>query len=151
MKRGLRYERVMSHPPELIWRALTEAELMSRWLMETEFVPEVGFEFTFRSPPNPTYDGIIYGEVILVDNPVQVAYTFIGGHMKHKTVVTWTLIPEGEKTRLILEHEDFLGLRDIFISAIIGFGWNRMLNSLPALLDELAHDKPSEEESNPTN
>jgi len=140
VKRDLRYERFLKHPPERVWRALTEPALMGRWLMETDFEPTVGHVFQFRTDPAPTFDGILNGEVVLVEPPRQIAYTFIGGMMRHKTTVKWTLHPEDGGTRLILEHTGFTGLSDVAISGIIGFGWKRMLNDLPAVLDSLAQE-----------
>lgn len=138
MKRDLRYEQELRHPPERVWRALTEADLMGRWLMETDFKPIVGHRFEFRTEPAMGFDGILYGEVIHVEPPQKIAYSFIGGMMRHKTMVTWTLIPEGEGTRLILEHTGFTGFADIAISGLIGLGWRRMLNDLPTILTSLA-------------
>ena len=139
MQRELRYERFLPHPPERVWRALTDSRLMGRWLMETDFEPVVGHRFQFRTDPAPTFDGVLYGEVISVDPPRLIAYTFKGGIMNYQTMVTWTLLPESEGTRLILEHTGWTGLRDVMISHIIGSGWSRMLNALPDVLDELAH------------
>lgn len=138
MKRHLRYERQLRHPVERVWRALTEPELMGRWLMETDFEPTIGHRFEFHTDPARGFDGVLYGEVIQVEAPHKIAYTFIGGMMRHKTMVTWTLIPENEGTRLILEHTGFTGFADIAISGIIGLGWRRMLNDLPKVLTSLA-------------
>ena len=138
MKRDLRYERELRHPPERVWRALTEPELMRRWLMETDFEPTAGHHFEFRTDPGIGFDGVLRGEVILVDPPRQIAYTFKGGMMRHETTVTWTLIPETKGTRLILEHTGFTGFADIAISGIIGLGWRRMLGDLPEVLTSMA-------------
>src|ERR1035441_8587877 len=40
--RTLVIERVFPHPPEKIWRALTEGPLMEEWLMKNDFQPVVG-------------------------------------------------------------------------------------------------------------
>ena len=55
--RTLVIEREMPHPPEKIWRALTEGQLMEEWLMKNDFQPEVGHRFTFRSTPVPGWNG----------------------------------------------------------------------------------------------
>ncbi len=51
-------ERVMPHPPEKIWRALTEAHLIEQWLMTNDFEPRLGAQFTFRAKPMGDWDGI---------------------------------------------------------------------------------------------
>jgi len=138
MKRDLVYERFLDHPPERVWRALTESDLMGRWMMDTDFQPVVGHRFEFHTDPGPTFDGVLYGEVLEVDPPRRIVYSFIGGIMRYRTTVTWTLTPQAGGTLLKLEHTGFTGLKDVIISHIIGFGWNRMLNDLPDVLAQLA-------------
>jgi len=138
LKRELKYERFLSHSPERVWRALTESDLMGRWMMETDFEPVMGHRFTFRTDPAPTFDGVLYGEVLLVDPPHQIAYSFKGGIMQYETRVTWTLIEQDGGTLLRLEHTGWAGLKDVIISHIIGTGWQRMLKALPDLLSEMA-------------
>jgi uncharacterized protein YndB with AHSA1/START domain len=46
-------ERLMPHPPEKVWRALTQPALIAQWLMQNDFKPEVGHRFTFRAKPQP--------------------------------------------------------------------------------------------------
>ena len=57
--RTLVIEREMPHPPEKIWRALTEGQLIEQWLMKNDFQPVVGHRFQFRSTPVPNWNGII--------------------------------------------------------------------------------------------
>src|SRR5271155_1823665 len=49
--RTLVIEREMPHPPEKIWRALTEGALLKEWLLENDFEPTVGHKFRFRATP----------------------------------------------------------------------------------------------------
>jgi uncharacterized protein YndB with AHSA1/START domain len=35
-------------PPEKVWRALTEPELLAQWIMPNDMTPEVGARFQFR-------------------------------------------------------------------------------------------------------
>ena len=44
-------EREMPHPPEKIWRALTQSPLIEEWLMKNDFQPVVGHPFNFRATP----------------------------------------------------------------------------------------------------
>ncbi|HEY6732591.1 MAG TPA: SRPBCC domain-containing protein, partial [Roseiarcus sp.] len=41
----------MPHPPEKVWRALTEAHLIEQWLMTNDFEPRLGALFTLRAKP----------------------------------------------------------------------------------------------------
>jgi uncharacterized protein YndB with AHSA1/START domain len=41
----------MPHPPEKIWRALTQGPLIEEWLMKNDFQPLVGHRFNLRATP----------------------------------------------------------------------------------------------------
>ena len=41
-------EREMPHPPEKIWRALTQPHLIEEWLMKNDFKPVVDHRFNLR-------------------------------------------------------------------------------------------------------
>jgi hypothetical protein len=49
--------------------------------------------------------------------------------MQQPTIVTWTLEPVAEGTRLTLSHEGFEGLWGAAVSVILGLGWKRLLGS----------------------
>jgi uncharacterized protein YndB with AHSA1/START domain len=138
MKRDLKFERFYPHPPERVWKALTNPKALAEWYMENDFQPVVGHKFTFQTDPGPSFDGKLRCEVTLVDEPHQLAYTFIGGYMKRKTLVTWTLMPQNNGTLLQLEHTGFTGLTDVAISFIFGYGWQKFLRGVPQTLDRLA-------------
>lgn len=42
-------ERNLRHPPEKVWRALTQQHLIEDWMMENDFRPEVGHRFAFNA------------------------------------------------------------------------------------------------------
>ena len=42
-------EREMPYPPEKIWRALTQPQLIEEWLMKNDFEPVVDHRFSFRA------------------------------------------------------------------------------------------------------
>ncbi len=46
-------ERDLPHPPEKVWRALTQSALIEDWLMPNDFEPRVGHKFNFRATPMP--------------------------------------------------------------------------------------------------
>src|ERR1700681_871337 len=60
-------ERVMPHPPEKVWRALTEGPLIEAWLMKNDFQPVVGHRFNLRSNPMPHWNGVVDCEVLVVE------------------------------------------------------------------------------------
>ena len=44
-KKSVIVEREVAHPPEKIWRALTQSPLIEEWLMKNDFQPVVGHRF----------------------------------------------------------------------------------------------------------
>ncbi len=126
MNRSIMLEEIYPHPPEKVWKAITNPKALSAWLMETDFQPYVGHQFTFRTASSIGFDGVVHCEVLLVDEPKKLAYTWQGGPMKKPTVVTWTLTPVAEGTKVKLEHTGFEGLAGIAVSFLLGSGWKRL-------------------------
>ncbi|TVX99843.1 SRPBCC family protein [Cohnella terricola] len=96
---------------EKLWTALTDSSKLAKWVanihtgqpMENNFQPVVGHCFQFRTQPNEYWDGIIEGEVLIVDAPNRVSYTWASGGEKH--TITWTLQDLGNgKVNLHLEQ-----------------------------------------------
>ena len=59
-------ERVFPHPPEKLWRALTEGPLLAQWMMNNDFEPVVGRKFQFRAKPTPNWNGVVDCEMLIV-------------------------------------------------------------------------------------
>jgi uncharacterized protein YndB with AHSA1/START domain len=98
-------ERELPHPPEKIWRALTQPHLIAEWLMKNDFKPEVGHSFSLRMDPQPNWDGVIGCQVLAVEPNKSLSYTW--GALGLGTVVTFTLTPTGTGTRLRMEQTGF--------------------------------------------
>jgi uncharacterized protein YndB with AHSA1/START domain len=90
-----------------VWRALTEPDLLARWLMPNTFRLELGHQFTFSTVPDPGsgFDGTVHCQVLGFDAPRWLRISWRAGGLD--TTVTWTLRPEGTGTRLFLEHAGF--------------------------------------------
>ncbi|MGH6851954.1 MAG: SRPBCC domain-containing protein [Methylocella sp.] len=52
-------DEVLLHTPEVIWKTLTSAELIGRWLMPNKFEPIVGRRFTFQAQPMGDRNGVV--------------------------------------------------------------------------------------------
>ena len=91
--RTLVVERVFPHPPEKLWRALTESPLLAQWMMNNDFEPVVGRKFQFRNEPKPNWNGIVDCEVLAIDPLKQLSYNWgVGGADSGlQWVVLWTL------------------------------------------------------------
>ena len=134
---AIRLERLLDASAETVWRYLTEAELREQWFMGgTDAVAGGEFELLVDhdklsseavSYPDSyeCFKGRVFNErVIRFEPPRLLETTFQGGD---NGIVTYELMPEGEKTRLILTHSKIAspsGFQDF------GGGWNSHLSVL---------------------
>ena len=101
MSTAIHATQLLPHPPERVWRALTDPERMSRWLMPTDFKAELGHAFSFDTGG--------WGKVqcvVLAIEPLRLL-RISWKNPPLDTTVTWTLFPEGAGTRLEVEHAGF--------------------------------------------
>ena len=125
--RSLVIERELPHPPERIWRALTQDALIREWMMENDFKPVVGHRFQFRSTPVPGWNGIIDSEVLVVEPHHTLSYSW--GSMGLKNTVTWTLTPTRAGTMLRMEQAGFPADQDAAYKGA-NYGWQRFIGRL---------------------
>ena len=104
--------------------------------MANDFQPVVGHRFTYRATPVPNWDGIIECEVLAVEPPSRLAYTW--GSLGLKTVVTFTLTATPTGTELRMEQAGFpaKGGEQYFSGA--EWGWKRFLTNLDGVVARLA-------------
>ncbi len=103
------------YPPQRIWQVLTNHRALAAWLMENDFEPRVGHKFQFQHSTLPGLGGSIDCEVIELDEPRRLSYTWQDGMMCQPSIVTWTLKPVDGGTRLQLEHK---GLSHEFVETL---------------------------------
>lgn len=135
-------ERLMPHPPEKVWRALTQSALLAQWLMPNDFKPEVGHRFAFRSQPQPGWTGVTNCEVKIVEPLRRLVCTWGDGSETDsglKTVVTWILTPEAGGTRVRMEQSGFRP-QDEAAHRGAGYGWRRLVAGLERVAGELPSD-----------
>jgi uncharacterized protein YndB with AHSA1/START domain len=128
-------ERQMPHPPEKIWRALTETSLIQEWLMANDFEPVVGHRFQFRSTPVPGWNGIIDAQVLVLEPHARLSYSW--GAMGMETAVTWTLTPAEGGTHLRMEQTGFRS-EDSREYKGATYGWRNFLANLDRVAGGLA-------------
>jgi uncharacterized protein YndB with AHSA1/START domain len=104
---SIEVDEFLPHPPAKVWRALTEPELLARWMMPNDFKPVAGHRFTFATAPIPDigFDGTIACQVLDIDEERLLRISWGGGGLD--TTVTWRLVPEGRGTRMFIEHAGF--------------------------------------------
>jgi uncharacterized protein YndB with AHSA1/START domain len=138
--RSVIVERMMSHPPEKIWRALTQGPLLGEWLMANDFQPVVGHRFNFRATPMPHWNGIVDGEVLVVEPHQRLSYRWNASGNEAatglKTVVTWTLTPADGGTLVRMEQSGFRpGETANYQGA--AYGWQRFIAGLERVVAAL--------------
>ena len=126
--RSLVIERELTHPPEKVWRALTEGPLIAQWMMENDFQPVVGHSFTFRATPAPNWNGIVECEVLQVEPHRSLSYRW-GVAGIEPWIVTLTLTPTPAGTHLHMEQS---GFRPDQTAAFKGaqYGWQKFIGNL---------------------
>jgi len=138
---AIAFEIELGHPPAKVWRALTDPTLLAEWLLPAiGFTLEQGVAFTFKTQPHPGWDGTVNCRVLEFDEHKKLSYAWVVGEEKFfflDTVVTFTLTPVGEGTRLVIvqsgfqpdQKQNFGGAR---------YGWKMMGGKLVDLLGRTA-------------
>ena len=103
------------HPPEKVWRALTETDLIASWLMPNDFRAEVGIASPSARAPLPASTESCIARFLQSNRIGGCLTPGAAGRRTRRgygaeldTVVTWTLTSSpGGGTRLRLDHDGF--------------------------------------------
>ena len=132
MRSSIEFEIEYDFPVSEIWKALTEKEAMSEWLMPCDIVPVIGHKFQFTTKPFPGFDGNIHCEVLEVVENKLLSFSWSGGPLEN-TKVSFRLQEKGNKTILHFTHNGFEGfLNKLIVQKILSNGWKTKI--LPVLL-----------------
>jgi len=131
-------DEVFPHAPDTIWKSLTTAELIGRWLMPpTGFEAVEGAVFTFKTSPAGAWDGTIRCRVLEVVPGRRLAYSWQGGDEGNTgygspldTFVSWTLTPVEAGTRLRLVHSGFVTPKNDTAYSNMSDGWVKVIARL---------------------
>jgi uncharacterized protein YndB with AHSA1/START domain len=125
----------LKHAPEKVWRALTNPELLTEWLL-----PVIGFEltpgkaFTFKTEPVGGWDGVVHCRMLEIDARKKLSWRWVVGDID--TVVTFTLTPTASGTRLNIVQSGFKPEQKRE-SGGARYGWKMMGDKLVNLLGRL--------------
>lgn len=142
--RDIIVDEVFPHAVDKVWRTLTTADLMARWMMPpTGFEATEGKEFTFQTKPFGAWDGTIHCKVLEVVQNRRLVYAWKGGAEGNvgygsplNTVVTLSLTPVEAGTRVRLVHSGFVLPKNDTAYQNMSEGWNKVLKRLDALSGE---------------
>ena len=132
------------HSIAKVWRVMTDPELMPLWTSTGRggraegFRPEVGTRFQLIAKPTPGWRGIVDCEVLEVDPPSLLRFSWVGDENGKATFVAQRLeaIPGG--TRLTYEHTGFTGAGGFIMSRLLGSVRKKMLDvGLPGALNQV--------------
>ncbi|HVH48933.1 MAG TPA: SRPBCC domain-containing protein [Sphingomicrobium sp.] len=131
--RSVVVERDIAHPPEKLWRALTQPHLISEWLMRNDdFQPVTGKSFRLSGDW-----GGVDCEVLAVEPGKTLTYSWNHAHedpaFDLRSVVSFTLTPTPTGTLLRMEQT---GFRPEQKQAFGGarYGWQENFTNLERVL-----------------
>ena len=76
MKIDLLFREFYPHPIEKVWAAISDPAALAVWLMENDFTPIVGRRFSFRPPPVAGAPGRIDCEVLAIEPPSRMVWSW---------------------------------------------------------------------------
>lgn len=125
----LRFERLLQHPPQKVWRAITEPDELAQWFparVETELRVGAPMRFAFEDAP---LDQSPDGEITELDPPKVFAYRW------GEDVLRWEILPEDGGCRLLFTHALSNAQGGAATAARNAAGWDECLATLTARLD----------------
>lgn len=134
-------QRELLHRPETVWRALTEASLLSRWFMDCDqdlATLPIGRSFTLTDPDAKGWSGILDGELLERNAGERLVYRTHEREGTSTTTLTWTLTATDNGTRLHLHHAGWQGLRGFMTAQFLRIGWRSLIaRELTTVLDKV--------------
>jgi len=133
-------ERTLNAPAEKVWSAITNRDEMSKWYFDlAEFRPVVGFEFEFMGGTEDNQYRHLC-EVTEVIPGKKITYSWRYDGYSGNSFVSFELIPEGNKTKLVLTHvglDTFPSTNKDFAKDNFAMGWAHIIGtSLPEYLEK---------------
>ena len=125
----LRFERLLNHPLQKVWNAISIPERIGAWFCEMNFDARPGAKIdqTVHHANGLTATGV----VLRFEPPHLFEWRSDGVGEERPSVVTWRLEPEGDKaTRIYLTHRT----PDRHLAHEFGHGWHVHLDGLEQAL-----------------
>lgn len=124
------FERVLDHPPEKVWKALTDPEEIEKWFVRTELEPREGGSYV----EHHDHVGLsMEGEITHWDPPRVFGHTWWAdpdGAYEEASIL-WEITPEGSGSRLVMTHQ----FKELEGAEGTMAGWHICLDVLQAVLE----------------
>jgi len=115
---------------EKLWSALTDPRKLAKRIADNDFKPVVGHRFQFRHQPNEYWDGIVNSEVLAVEEPRRLSFSWEVGDERHTVTLTLDDLGNG-KVHLRLEQT---GLSNKAALSGAKYGWTAWVEKLERVL-----------------
>lgn len=125
-----------AHPIDKVWNAITANELVSQWLVPTDFKAEVGATYGLKNPKDDC--DMVTGKV-LEASAYRLVYSWINETAKEvETLITWNLKEENNGTTLTMVHSGISKYSEEVAPGMIESytgGWKRCFDNLGEILN----------------
>ena len=137
MKFNVAFERTYPHPLEKVWHAVTDRKALSAWLMETDFVPEAGREFSMWCDDGEGGTDHYQCKVLEIGPPSRMRWSWVldGRQGEGETIVEFVLEQVEGGTNLTIRHS---GDRDRETIERFKSGWPYKMDQLGVVVGEFA-------------
>lgn len=134
----LRFVRVVKHPPERVWRAITDQRELTEWMRyPVKFEPRVGGRASWFGE-DEQLSSRVDGKVFMFDPPRTLAFSFYDPRIPEQVEigerewgVRWDLAPHADGCRITFTQRNLPGA----VLWGVGEGWHGFLDQLVAYLD----------------
>ncbi len=131
------------YPIEDVWAVLTEPEHVAQWITTGQggrpeaFAAVPGTKFRFVGKPTMGWAGVVYCEVVSVEAPRSLHYTWKGDKETDEvTDVTYLLEETRDGTRFTWHHTGFTGIGGFAMSRLLSTVREKMLaEGVPPVLE----------------
>jgi uncharacterized protein YndB with AHSA1/START domain len=139
----LRYVIYIAATPEKVWDGFVSQEsnriLFMGAELEAEWKPGGSMAWVGPGPDGKSMK-YVHGNVLQVDPPKMLQYTFAMGQSDTASRVTLELVPETEATKVIVTHDQWVDTDSAY--GATADGWPRILSRLKTLIETGKTFKP---------
>lgn len=134
--RTIRRTILLNAPITRVWKALSTTAGLASWLLPNNFQPIVGASFTFTAESQEDWNGVVTCQVVEIDEPYKLAFTWSEDSGFPPTLVSFELHELHGKTEICLVHSQREHLPEEYVSRLDqGWGCN-MLRRLAEIFEQ---------------